>query len=282
VDGLEIKAPLGLDAARTIRLTLNKASDHSWLFRLWSIRDERRETKHAMGTISLYPNGSHKVNGSDDVGGRDLWNRILRLREDPDAEALRVGMVYKVLASMANYSLPYRGLRHLVGRGQEAGGVILMPPAALDLVARSPNPDIADPVALDTFLQVPGAFVHSLRPAADGQVADGSMAYICTGVGAVRPLNFLRGGGKYRAYTKIVDEGSKDVVLDLDAFAEETRAIIWSCKGLRFSKVPRTALAKALAAANPDMKLEKVSSPIPAGPVAPTAATKDSQRRCHA
>ena len=263
VEALEIKAPLGLDAQRSVNLTLEKKSDGSWGFELFSTKKTDKSTSHATGIISLH---NSSINYEQDE--KDKWARISDLLEkDTDTEALRGTMVYKVFSKMAKYSSAYRGLRHLVGKGSEAAGDISMPADDLDVMARTPNDNIADPLVMDNFLQVPGAFVHSLR-ATNEEEYDRDFSYICTGMGSVGPLNRLQGGEKYRAYTKIVREDNKMAVLDVFAFEQQNRKIIWSAKGLKFSKIPRNSLAKVLAGATPGMEFKEQ----PAGP--PTAAVQ--------
>ena len=259
VEAIEIKAPLGLDAQRSVNLTLEKKSGDSWGFELSSTKNSDKLTSHATGIISLR-NSSIKNEQNEE----DKWARSSYLLEkDNDTEALRGTMVYKVFSKMAKYSPAYRGLRHLVGKGSEAAGDISMPTGNLDVVARTPNYNIADPVVMDTFLQVPGAFVHSLR--ALNEEHDDDFSYICTGMGSVGPLNRLQGTEKYRAYAKIVREDNKMAVLDVFAFEQQSKKIIWSAKGLKFTRIPRNSLAKALAGATQGTEpKEQAASPLPA------------------
>jgi acyl carrier protein len=50
-----------------------------------------------------------------------------------------------------------------------------------------------------------------------------------------------------------VAENSKQTILDLFAFDSLSDKVIWSARGLKFSKVPRDALVKALASATPGL-----------------------------
>ncbi|KAI2632155.1 polyketide synthase dehydratase-domain-containing protein [Hypoxylon sp. NC1633] len=263
VEDLEIKAPLGLDAQRSIILTLTKKNDGVWAFELRSSKGSGKPALHATGTISLRRNSSMN-NGQ---GESDKWDRMSRLlEEDTDTEALRGAMVYKVFRKMARYSSAHRGLRYSVGKGPEGAGDIAMPAQEQDSMARTPNDSIGDPVVMDNFLQVPGAFVHSLRAVDEQEEEDGSTAYICTGIGSVGPMNELRGNNRYRAYTKVVREDKKEAVLDVFAFDKQSRKMVWSTRKLKFSRVPRNSLTKVLAGANPTMDFEKqpASPPEPA------------------
>ena len=253
VEALEIKAPLGLDMQRSVKLTMTKKTEGVWGFELSSTKNNDKSTSHATGVISLRKSSS--INDEQDE--QDKWIRTSSLLErDTDTKALRGTMIYKVFGKMAKYSSAYRGLRYLVGKGSEAAGDIAMPADDLDVMARTPNDSIADPLVVDNFLQVPGAFVHSLR-ATDEEEEDGDISYICTGMSFVGPQNGLQGGGKYRAYTKIVREDNKEAVLDVVAFDLKSRKIIWSARGLKFSRAPRNSLVKVLAGANPHMEVKE-------------------------
>ncbi|KAE8310243.1 hypothetical protein BDV41DRAFT_590517 [Aspergillus transmontanensis] len=223
-NAVEIKTPLGLDMGCSVILTFAEKS---------------------RGT-----NGS--VEEVRDK--RDKWARITNLlEEDTNTEALRGAMVYKVFREMATYSAPYQGLRYLVGKGSEGAGDITVPVNELNTISRPPNDGISDPVVVDSFSQVPGAFIQLLRVTDEEEA--GNTSCICTGMESVGPLNGLRASGRYRVYTKVVREDYKETVVDVFAFDTQTRDIVWSARRLKFSRVPRDSLAKVLAGANPGMEL---------------------------
>ncbi|KAL4867611.1 hypothetical protein BDV12DRAFT_198031 [Aspergillus spectabilis] len=256
IETLEIKASLGLDAdaRRSIKLTLTKKPEDTWQFDLSSTTRNKKDDRpisHGTGIISLCKGRRDK----DD--SNDTWTRMSNLLDtDSDTEALRGAMVYKVFARMVKYSAAYRGVRYLVGKGSEGAGEIAMPTdSGIYPLAAAPNDSIADVPLMDSFMQVAGAFVHSLRGTAeeeeDGDEDQGGMSYICTGIGLVRPLNGLQGSGKYRVYTTIRQEDGKEVILDLFAFDSLSKKTIWSARGVKFARVPRKSLVKALVGANP-------------------------------
>ncbi|KAK8084448.1 hypothetical protein PG997_005719 [Apiospora hydei] len=242
VNSLAIKAPLSLDTQRAISLAVTKRSEVAWEFEVSSTKGSERLTSHATGTVNLGGHSSSILN-DDQSDDWDKWARIGRLLEkDTDTDALRGAMVYKVFSAMAQYSPVYKGLKHLVGKGAEAAGDISMPALDLDPAARAPNDSIADTVVVDNFLQVPGAFVHSLRRGTAGEEdeQDGGMVY-----------------------TKAIAESSNKVTLNMFALDKVTQKTVWSAKGLQFSKVPRSSLAKVLAGANPDKELGRLQVVVP-------------------
>ncbi|KAI1098484.1 hypothetical protein F4804DRAFT_350337 [Jackrogersella minutella] len=264
VEGFEILAPLGLDAQRSVVLVLTKKGEDAWGFEVCSSKNGSRSSMHAKGVISLHGGGRAR----DEQSEKNRWARASSLvEEDTETEALRGAMVYKVFRTMVRYSPAYKGLRYLVGKGPEGAGDIVIPANESSGIAKTPNNTIADPLVMDNFMQVPGAFVHSLHASDDDEGGDGSISYICIGMDSVGPLNRLQGNGEYRAYTKIVREDSKGSVLDAFAFDKHTGKMVWSARGLRFLRVPRSSLAKVLAGANPGVKSEKepvsLSKPAP-------------------
>ncbi|KAG7409221.1 Non-reducing polyketide synthase andM [Fusarium oxysporum f. sp. rapae] len=159
VKSLTIKAPLGLDTEPSISLAVIKRSDAEWDFELSSTRKGGKPTLHAVGSVALRSRNVHDHDYND-----NRWAKITQLLDqESEADALRGAMVYELFSTMTSYSAGYRGLGYLAGKGGEAAGVIMMPKCTLDPAARTPNDAIADPFVIDTFLQVPGAFVHSLR-----------------------------------------------------------------------------------------------------------------------
>lgn len=277
VDALALKSPLGLEMQRSIRLIVTKRSEAAWGFEVSSIKDEK-PTSHATGTVVV--GGRSSILISDHSNDGDRWARVTQLLEkDVDTDALRGAMVYKVFSSMAKYDPRYQGLRYLVGKGAEGAGDISMPPHDLDPAARSPNDNITNPLVMDNFLQVPGAFVHSLRGAAKRDEEDGGVSYICTGMDSVGPLNWQSPGhGEFRAYAKVVGETNNKVLLDVFALDKTTRKTVWSAKGLQFTRVPRLSLVKVLAGTNPEKGLSGLQaiSSVTATPATPAKQSSNS------
>ncbi|KAF5531571.1 polyketide synthase [Fusarium mexicanum] len=248
VENLTIKAPLGLDTVTSISLTMTTrlGTEWEWDFQLSSTRQGSKPTLHAAGIVALK---STSRNVQDDNG--DIWAATTRLLDQKsDADALRGATVYKMFSAM------YRDLRHLAAKGGEAAGDITIPTYTLDPVVGMSNRVIADPIVLDTFLQVLGIFVHSLRDVGqDGSEEEqGDMSYICTGIGSVRPMDWPSPSNRqFMVYARIVHEDQRIVVLDVSALGKNTRRPVWSVEALQFARVPRVCLAKALAEVKVDI-----------------------------
>jgi acyl carrier protein len=274
-ESFEIKAPLGLDPQRSVKLTLTRKTEDTWNFHFSSTAKGKandRPITHSTGSVSAR---TRREIGTD----LEKWTQMTELLDnDTDTESLRGALVYKVFAPMAKYSTAYRGLRYLVGKGSESAGEIVMPvDSKMSILARTPNENIADVPLVDNFFQVAGAFVHSFRNVSE-EDEDKETSNICTGMEYVGPLNGLRGSGTYRAYTNIVAENSKQTVLDLFAFDSLSSKLILSARGLKSSKVPRNALVKALAVATPGLEVAQPKQQVSASLTKQVPPLKASNR----
>ncbi|PWY75783.1 BcPKS20, polyketide synthase [Aspergillus eucalypticola CBS 122712] len=272
VQDLEIMAPLGLDLRRPVLLRLDKKENGSFKFQFSSSDNFGKKTLpskliyHANGIVSLQAQNTGVP--SEFSGG---WARLTRLlEEEPEMDELRGPMVYKVFSRMVKYSAIYRGLRLIVGKGEEAAGVISMPltsPEQANERGRSFNDSIADPLILDNFMQVPGAFVHSLRVADTPDDEDSDMSFICTGMGSVGPLTKLPCSESYRVYAKILREDQKEIRLDLLAFDADSATVVWTAQGLSLNAIgaqSREELQRKPAAEKITFQLtDKDSPPLP-------------------
>ncbi|KAL4981893.1 BcPKS20, polyketide synthase [Aspergillus falconensis] len=250
IEDLEIRAPLGLDTGgqRAVKLALSKdmKRERTWRFELFSVakhNENQRRTVHSIGVVTAVTSLNRVCEESEEDGG-ELWTRASHLlHNEPDTDALRGAILYKVFAPMAQYSAEYKRLQYLVGKGSESAGEIVMP---------TDNESVADVLLVDNFMQVAGAYMHCLRGVsdADGQGGSEGIAYICTGIGTVAALSRLSGSAQYRAYTRLVREGGRDAILDIFAFNCGSRKLMWSVRGVRFTRVPRSSLVKSLALAS--------------------------------
>ncbi|KAI9043577.1 BcPKS20 [Aspergillus affinis] len=278
-EAVEIKAPLGLDTRRSVKCTLDMKRERSWRFEILSThKDEKdaRPTSHCAGVVYYGKVQSDKNAGANTTS---TWTHMSHLLEDPETDALRGAMVYRTFTTMVTYSPPYRGLRYIVGKGSEGAGEIDMPKEK-SIVARAPNENIMDALLLDYFMQMAGIFVHSLRAVDQEEGPQSNTPYICTGIGLVRPAKGSLRGRKYRAYTRIVRDDRRSVLLDLLAFDSTSQQIIWSAHGLRFTGVPRTSLVKALAGANPgvlETEIVQYQQPVRSVPPTPSQSKGDEE-----
>ncbi|RDH18927.1 polyketide synthase [Aspergillus niger ATCC 13496] len=245
VDSVHFKAPLSMDTQRSVKLTLTNKEQYSWGFEFNSTKDARL-TVHAVGSISLKDRNNEGA--EEEQGKKDKWARMIHLLEkDPDTDALRGAMIYKVFSNMVKHAAAYRGLRHLAGKGTEGAADISIPVNDLDTVARTPNDNVVDSLVMNNFLEVPGAYINCLHNFGN---EDDSKAYICTSLGSVGPLNRLPDGRDYRAYAQIARQSANEAILDVLAFDAQTMELVLSAKDIKFSGISTSTLTKLLAGVN--------------------------------
>ncbi|GLA98441.1 type I Iterative Polyketide synthase (PKS) [Aspergillus tubingensis] len=257
VDDIHFKAPLSLDTQRSVKLTLTNKQQYRWGFEFTSTRNER-SILHAIGSISLRNKSSGKA--EEEQEKKDKWTRMINLLDnDPDTDALRGAMVYKVFGNMVKHASAYRGLRHLVGKGTEGAADISIPVNELGTVARTPNDNVVDALVLNNFLEVPGAYINCLHIFGS---EDDSKAYICTSLGSVGPLNKLPDGRYYRVYAQIVRQSSNEAILEVLAFDAQTMELVLSAKDIKFSGISTSTLTKLLAGADPNPTVNGNTDPL--------------------
>lgn len=256
VDDIHFKAPLSLDTQRSVKLTLTNKQQYTWGFEFTSTKNER-SILHAIGSISLRDNSSGKAEEEQEM--KDKWTRMINLLDnDPDTDALRGAMVYKVFGNMVKHAAAYRGLRHLVGKGTEGAADISIPVNELNTVARTPNDNVVDTLVMNNFLEVPGAYINCLHVFGD---EDDSKAYICTSLGTVGPLNKLPDGRNYRTYAQIVRQSPNEAILDVLAFDAQTMELVLFAKDIKFSGISTSTLTKLLAGADPNSTINGRTGP---------------------
>lgn len=98
VDSIHFKVPLSLDTYCSVKLTLTNKEQYTWGFEFNSAKDARL-TVNAVGSISL--KDSNNEGAEEEQGKKDKWARMINLLEkDPDTDALRGAMVYRVFSNM--------------------------------------------------------------------------------------------------------------------------------------------------------------------------------------
>ncbi|KAL2067491.1 hypothetical protein VTL71DRAFT_1916 [Oculimacula yallundae] len=254
IENLEIKAPLGLDKNRFIKLTLNRASGATscWNFQLSSqslVKASSRWIVHATGTVSSSPRSAGISSTEFRRFARLIdHDQYCALMADEDGESMQGKVIYKVFDPIVKYADYYRGVKSISSKGNKVAGLVEL--------GGNKKPQLAscamDPIAIDTFLQVAGLHVNSLLPCGDDEV------YVATQVETIRfgqeiaASVFAR---TWNVYSTCARENPKEVVNDIFVFDPVTKNLEMVILGAHFTKVLKPALSRALATANPDTVL---------------------------
>ena len=257
VDHLDIKSPLGLND-RAVSISLKKregSSRPSWNFTLSSrprnmkAGDTSGSQQHASGRISF---DSTQLAESDDFARYERiigHNRYAQVMADPEAEALQGALIYNVFGKFVSYKDYYRGVKNVFAKDREVAGIVTLPTSS-----GISHSTISQPVALDNFLQVAGLHVNCLNEVGDNEV------YVCTKVDRVQLSPQFKGLDTVReqasqtkswvVYSILHSSSEKEVTNDIFVFDRSSKDLVVMILGAKFTKVPMTALTKALSRVN--------------------------------
>lgn len=252
VEDLEIKAPLGMND-RAISILLKRADvvTSTWDFELSSQSRGNGSTKiavqqHATGKVSL-ETGNPKLMADFDRYERLIGDRRYNdLVADPEAEAMRGALVYKVFGKVVTYKDYYKGVRSVYAKDQEVAGLVTLPSHDIKALQNT----VCNPLAVDNFVQVSGLHVNSLNEIGDNEV------FICTKIDRIQPSpKFKQAEVDTRAwivYSSFQRTSDKELVNDIFVFNSKSKSLVMIILGVRFTKVLISSLAKVLSRANID------------------------------
>lgn len=260
VTDLDIRAPLGLDAHRTITLRLDRVSggSNTWRFSL------RTSSEHAAGTVQLQPADCAAV--ASDFARYSRLVRASRCEEllaRADVESLRGAVVYKVFSAVVDYAPYYRGVTAVAACGPEAAGAVEVP-----VVLPTPlKVHQCDPIAIDNFLQVAGLHINSLNQLPQGQV------FICTQIQQIQlgPAFRCRDTPQrsWLVFSNVDrDDAANEACSDIFVFAGDTKTLALTILGVRFTQVAISSLTKVLSKTNP--AAPSTRKPVATPKLAPT------------
>ena len=248
VEGIEIKAPLGLaqDSLLSIIMIRTVDAERSWKFEMRSQPQSGQEplTTHATGRIILQLEGPGLI--ADFARYEKLigYGRIENIKSDPKTEILQGAMVYKMFSKVVTYADWYRGVRGVFSLDGEAVGKIV-PPAQNEKGLSNVS---TAPLALDSFIQVSGLHVNNLNECGTNQV------YVCTKIDRIQiSPDFKSDNTESRSwdvYTNFCRPSERTVSNDIYVFETSTQSLVMIILGAAFTRVAISSLAKVLSQAN--------------------------------
>lgn len=252
VKHLEIKAPLGMNLDRDIRIRLTKteAASLAWTFELTSQAhgQDSKETgtpvSHATGRVSLQTEDSELLTDFSRYERLIGYHRFDDLKNDPDSEAMQGAMVYKVFSKVVQYAEHYKGVRRVYSKNREVAGTVRLPSHNETALMNT----ITEPLAIDNFIQVAGLHVNSLNECGDNEV------FVCTKVDRIQPgPKFKHSNSDPRSwvvYSNFSPTGERELVNDIFVFDPANKSLVLMVLGAHFSKVLISSLTKVLSRAN--------------------------------
>ncbi|KAL5354266.1 hypothetical protein ACLOAV_000354 [Pseudogymnoascus australis] len=249
IEGLSIKAPLGIQVEQDICLILTKVDGKtsSWEFDFTSHKRGAASKKpgdpsHAIGAVIL-ESPSQQIDADFRRYERLVdYQRLIDLRESVDVEAMQGSMIYKAFEKVVTYAPHYKGVRRIFSKGPQVTGTVTLPEHNSDLL----NNTIMKPLALDNFFQIAGLQVNTLNDCDSGEV------FVCTKVETIRMnRNFNSSESKsWDIYSSFSPVGEREIVNDIFVFDTKDKSLVMLGLGAHFTKVSISSLTKVLSRAN--------------------------------
>jgi acyl transferase domain-containing protein/nucleoside-diphosphate-sugar epimerase/SAM-dependent methyltransferase/acyl carrier protein len=258
-------APLCLDPSRDLWIDLHAqdTKKHVWDLKYLSEhpgRGQRSRVLHCSARLIIFAPDDMQLHSEFARYSRLVNHRQCRdLLRDPDVDDVLQGQnVYRVFAEIVDYSEPYRGVRKLVGKGNESAGSV---------VKRYTSRTWADTYLCDSFSQVGGFWVNCMtdRSASEIYLASGMERWMRTPKYAdtvtPRPETWdilakhERGDGCYTS--------------DIFVFDPTTGDLVELFLGMKYGRVQKTTFSKVLSSFVPgcaatlpsqDVELEPTAS----------------------
>ena len=252
VEDLEIRAPLGMGIDRDIKILLQKkeVSAHIWMFEMTSqlrggdSKAADSPVSHATGSVSLRAENSELLSDFSRYERLVGYHRFDDLMNDPDCEAMRGSMVYKVFAKVVLYADFYKGVRGVYSKNREVAGTVTLPPHKEFTLKNT----ITKPLAIDNFVQVAGLHVNSLNELGAKEV------FVCTKIDRIQLTSKFRNPDtdtqSWVVYSNFSPTGEKELVNDIFVFNPTSKSLELMVLGAHFSKVFISSLTRVLSRAN--------------------------------
>ena len=245
VEDLEINAPLGMDADRSISIQLIRADGKTpaWTFELTSKSQsgaKSNHSTHATGRVTLHVENPRLLTDFSRYERLIGFQKFDELRNDPVSDIMQGSTVYKAFSRVVDYADHYKGVRSVYGRGQEVAGIVDLPvcdSSALQNCAMKP-------LAIDNFVQVAGLHVNCLNRCKDTEV------FVCTKIESIQPSLKFRESDSWVVYSSFTSIGDREIVNDIFVFEKKSKRLVMMVLGAHFIRVLISSLTKVLSKAN--------------------------------
>ncbi|KAI1768922.1 putative polyketide synthase [Hypoxylon sp. FL1150] len=169
--------------------------------------------------------------------GHDRATDLLT-RSDVD-EVLAQRNIYRVFAEIVDYGDEYRGLRKIVGRGNEAAGVVV--PTNANNVHKKTDGLQFNPHLSDTFCQVAGIWANFLNNRAP------SDAYLANGIGQwIRAPAKDTTPAELHVFATTQRSSEKVLLSDVFVFDAADGSLLEVMLGISYVQIPKNAMSKLL------------------------------------
>ncbi|KAF2139474.1 uncharacterized protein K452DRAFT_275807 [Aplosporella prunicola CBS 121167] len=197
--------------------------------------------------------------------------------ESDDIDVLQGRNIYRAFAEMVDYSDIYRGVRTVIGRGDECAGRVHR---------RHSGETWVDVLLDDCFSQVSGIWVNLMTDAGDGEM------YVSSGceLSMRSPRRLVQPGSTqehWHVYGRSTKKSDTSFVSDVFVFDASTGQLAQVVLGIQYSKVPMASMSRMLSNLTKDpsvmpqrtsgAKAAALPSTVPA--TAPVSKSKKTQKK---
>lgn len=264
--------PICEDQSRTYYIELT-ALDKEMM--QWSVQVISVEKDAAVEKVQLHANTRVSMRSSTDPAyvqefaqferlvSHARCQEIMDLSLDEDGvESLQGRQVYRAFNPVVDYSEIYRGVKYVVGRGNECAGRV-----QLDRQHRRSDTWLDVPLS-DSFSQIGGLWVNAMTDVASGDmfIANGCELSMRSPKHTVADRTAT---DAFHVYARHMPQGDKLTVTDIFVFSATTKQLVEVMLGLQYGRVPKASMSKMLARMTKDESALRVK---PSTAAAPTSA----------
>lgn len=272
IQNMQNHVPICVDVSRRVLIEY-EASDVQGLAWKWKITSSSVEgsaqvTEHGHGRIVFRSATDPDYQAEFDRYGRHFNHQrclnVLNATTDAD-EIIQGRNIYKAFAEIVDYSDDYRGLKRLVGLGNECAGRVSK---------RWTGETWLDTHLSDSFSQVGGIWVNCMTNRAPEDM------YIASGCELVMRSPSLRADSSrpevWDVFATHHQVSDKLYVTDIFTFDGTNGQLLDVMIGIKYARVPKASMQKMLARLSPGIS---VPAPAPSSPsvLSSTKASQDSK-----
>ncbi|KAI1736434.1 hypothetical protein F4680DRAFT_469083 [Xylaria scruposa] len=240
---VQYPSPLCINQERATWVELSEVASSgggpAWDFEIFStdLSSDSQRAAHTTGSVifALVDNPLSNISFSrlERMAGYERCVELLKSGEVD--EILQSRNIYKVFSDVVDYSEEYRGLKKLVGRGNQSAG----------LVVKDFNHDSwLDPHLADSFCQVGGIWVNCMTE------RDPTEIYIANGIEQwVRSPELQEASPRSKAYHVLATHhrpSDKSYLTDVFVFNPINGALLEAILGISYIRVPKNSMTKLL------------------------------------
>ncbi|KAI0145488.1 beta-ketoacyl synthase domain-containing protein [Xylariaceae sp. FL1272] len=246
VDDLFMGSSIGQSTSKRIILTMKKGNTGlSWSFSITTQDEEIQSAapfEHSTGTVTLKKRedkqSAREFERFETLTGHRRWQQVMN---DPDADKMSGKHIYRAWNTVVYYGEPFHGMKEVASTGNESAGLVKILPDVGDPTDQR----LTDTPMTDSFMQFAGLLVNYFNNQSMDEVSVCmKIDHIETGGG------FDPDAGEWLVYATMSKSSETEATADAYVFDAQSKKMVMSVFGLRFSKMSRSLLGRVLKSVN--------------------------------